>query len=154
MGDSLHVKVYHYWFCVNHHIFGKVSHTDCSAPGGQQQETPTGEWLIVCKVNTLWPSDATWRHRSGSTLAQVMACCLTAPSHYLNQCWLIINKVQWSSFEGNFLRHTSATINKNYHENYIYKISLKSSRDQWVNRHSTSKWHAFATYFFSIEIEY
>ena len=24
----------------------------------------------------------------GSTLAQVMACCLTAPSHYLNQCWL------------------------------------------------------------------
>ena len=25
---------------------------------------------------------------SGSTLVQVMACCLTAPSHYLNQCWL------------------------------------------------------------------
>ena len=36
--------------------------------------------------NTLRPSDAIWRHRSGSTLAQVMACCLTAPSHYLNQC--------------------------------------------------------------------
>ena len=32
--------------------------------------------------------------RSGSTLAQVMACCLTAPSHYLNQCWLIISKIQ------------------------------------------------------------
>ena len=31
--------------------------------------------------------------RFGSTLAQVMACCLTAPSHYLKQCWLIINKV-------------------------------------------------------------
>ena len=27
-------------------------------------------------------------HRPGSTLAQVMACCLTAPRHYLNQCWL------------------------------------------------------------------
>ena len=30
---------------------------------------------------------AWWRHmahKSGSTLAQVMACCLTAPSHYLN----------------------------------------------------------------------
>ena len=39
--------------------------------------------------NSLRPSDAIWRHRSGSTLAQVMACCLTAPSHYLNQCWLI-----------------------------------------------------------------
>ena len=30
------------------------------------------------------------RQRSGSILAQVMACCLLAPSHYLNQCWLII----------------------------------------------------------------
>ena len=36
--------------------------------------------------NSLKPSDAIWRHKSGSTLAQVMACCLTAPSHYLNQC--------------------------------------------------------------------
>ena len=48
--------------------------------------------------NSLWPSDAIWWHRSGSTLAQVMACCLTAPRHYLNQCWLIINEVQWHSY--------------------------------------------------------
>ena len=43
----------------------------------------------------LWPiaSNAIWRQRSWSTLDQVMACCLTAPSHYLNQCWLIISKV-------------------------------------------------------------
>ena len=41
-------------------------------------------------INSLWPSDAIWSHVSGSTLAQVMACCLTAPSHYLNHCWLII----------------------------------------------------------------
>ena len=57
--------------------------------------------------NSLWPSDAIWRQRSGSTLAQVMACCLTAPSHYLNQCWLI-NKVQWHLSEGNFTTDTSA----------------------------------------------
>ena len=30
--------------------------------------------------------DAIWQQRSGSTLAQVMACCLTR--HYLNQWWL------------------------------------------------------------------
>ena len=24
-----------------------------------------------------------------------MACCLTAPSHYPNQCWLIISKIRW-----------------------------------------------------------
>ena len=39
-------------------------------------------------INSLWPSDHVWRHKSGATLAQVMACCLTATSHYLNQCWL------------------------------------------------------------------
>ena len=44
-------------------------------------------------VNSLWTSDAIWRQSSGSTLVQVMAWCLTAPSHYLNQCWLIISKV-------------------------------------------------------------
>ena len=53
------------------------------------------------KLNALGPSDAIWRCRSGSKLAQVMACCLTAPSHYLNQCWIIISKVHWHSYEGN-----------------------------------------------------
>ena len=45
-------------------------------------------------INSLWPSDAIWRQRSGSTLAKAMACCLTAPSYYLNQSWLIISEVQ------------------------------------------------------------
>ena len=44
-------------------------------------------------INSLGPSDAIWWQKTGSTLAQVMACCLTAPSHYLNQCLLLISKV-------------------------------------------------------------
>ena len=36
-------------------------------------------------------SDCLWQQRSGSALAQVMAWCLMAPSHYLNRCWLIIS---------------------------------------------------------------
>ena len=31
-----------------------------------------------CKFNSLWPSDAIWWHRSWSTLARVIACCLMA----------------------------------------------------------------------------
>ena len=46
-------------------------------------------------VNSLWPSDTIWQHNSGSALAQVMACCPVAPSHYLNEWWLIICKVQY-----------------------------------------------------------
>ena len=52
--------------------------------------------------NSSWPSDGIWWHESKSPLVQVMACCLTAPSHYLNQCWLIISEVMWHSHDGQF----------------------------------------------------
>ena len=76
-------------------------------------------------INSLWPSDVIWRQGSGSTLAQVMACCLTAPSHYMNQCWLIISKVQRYSSDGSLIKDTSI-------ENCLIKIPFKSSRGQWV----------------------
>ena len=84
-----------------------------------------GQW-----INSLWPSDAIWRQRSGSTLAQVMACCLTAPSHYLNQCLLIISKVWWHSSEGNFTEDISASNHCKWLEKYSSKIPLKSP---WAN---------------------
>ena len=46
-------------------------------------------------LNSLRLSDATWRQRFVSSLGQVMACCLTASSHYLSQCWQIISEVLW-----------------------------------------------------------
>ena len=61
-----------------------------------------------------------------------MACCLTAPSHYLNQCWLIISKVSWHSFEGNFTAGISAINQCNWLKIYSSKISLKSPRPQWL----------------------
>ena len=54
-------------------------------------------------VNSLWPTDAIWCQISRSTLAPVMTCCLTAPSHYLNQCWLIFKGALWHSPESNFI---------------------------------------------------
>ena len=41
-----------------------------------------------CGLMTIW-----W-HKNGSRLAQVMACCLTTPSHYLSS-W---NTVQWKCY--------------------------------------------------------
>ena len=38
------------------------------------------------QFNSLWLGDAICWHISESTLPQVMAFCLTASSHYLNQC--------------------------------------------------------------------
>ena len=68
------------------------------------------------------------QHRSGSTLAQVMACCLTAPSHYLNQCWLIIRQVQWHPYQGNFTKDASTINHLNLFENYMSKISFRFRR--------------------------
>ena len=68
-------------------------------------------------LNSLWTSDTIWRHKSGSTLPRVMTCCLTAPSHYLNQYCFIIGKVQRLSSECNFTRDTSAISHWNYFEN-------------------------------------
>ena len=45
------------------------------------------------------PSDAIRLHKSWSTLAQVMTCCLTAPGHCLNQYWLITSEIHCQSPE-------------------------------------------------------
>ena len=84
-------------------------------------------------VNSLWPSDAIWRHRSGSTLVQIMVCCLTAPSHYLNQCWLIISEVLWHSPEGNFTWNAQDMYPWREFENCLFKITSTSPRGQSVN---------------------
>ena len=46
--------------------------------------------LLFTVFDILWPDDAICQHRS--TLAQLMACWLTAPIYCLNQCWHIINR--------------------------------------------------------------
>ena len=63
--------------------------------------------------NSLWPRDVIWWQGSRSTLAQVMACCLMAPSHYLNQRWLMISEMLWHSPDSNFT------------EKYLRYLSLK-----------------------------
>ena len=85
----------------------------------------------MLRVNSVWPSDAICR--SCSTLAWVKAWCLTAPSHYLNLCRLIINEVFLYSPEGNFIGNAHDAKHCNLIENYSSKISFKFLRGQWVN---------------------
>ena len=56
-------------------------------------DVPSCRHLSPRRVNSLRPSDALWRHRSVSTLAWVMVCCLVAPGSYLNQCRRSIKRV-------------------------------------------------------------
>ena len=83
--------------------------------------------------NSLRPSDAIWRQWSWTTLAQVMACCLTAPSHYLNQCWLFIRGVLWHTSESSFAGIAQGIDSGYEFEKDILKNIFKSPRGQWVN---------------------
>ena len=63
-------------------------------------ELPSLEWpssnliflhLLSCNIYVyidLFAHGPRKRHATWSTLAQIWACCMTAPSHYLKQCWL------------------------------------------------------------------
>ena len=75
-------------------------------------------------LNSLWPSDAIWRQGSRSSLVQVMACCLTAPSHY--QASVDLSSLRSSDVH---LRAISLEIS----QPSVTKI-LKLARGQWVNR--------------------
>ena len=54
--------------------------------------------------------------------------CLTVRSHYWNQYWLIINKVQGHWSEGNFTRNTSIINHQNYRKYYLSNIPFKFPR--------------------------
>ena len=82
--------------------------------------------------NSLWNSDITWWHRSGSTLAQVMACCLTAPNYYLKS-WTNVD-FSLVRFCGIHLRASYYCVQYNELENYSLKITATSPRGQWVKK--------------------
>ena len=78
--------------------------------------------------------DTIWRQRSGSTLVQVMACCLMAPSPHLNQWWLLITKFLWHSLENSFTVVVQDSILNNELEKYTIKMSATHfPRGQWVS---------------------
>ena len=70
--------------------------------------------------------DRTW-----STLAQVMACCLMALSHYLNQCWLIIKGVLWYSLGNNFTGSAHELNLQHVFRDYTLKITTTPLMCQW-----------------------
>ena len=61
---------YQYFFLTRNH------YTKC-----QTRSSNISQNFSTWSGTPLWPSDAIWWHRSGSTLVQLMACCLMAPNH-------------------------------------------------------------------------
>ena len=47
--------------------------------------------ILLGPPYSLWPRDIIWWHNSGSTLAQIMACCQTVSSRCLHQYWFPVS---------------------------------------------------------------
>ena len=72
-------------------------------------------------INSSHLSAAYIRQGSGSEFIQVMACRLTAPSHYLNHCWLIVNWTLGNKLQRHFIQNKIS----------FTKIHLKMSSAKW-----------------------
>ena len=70
----------------------------------------------ITAINSFWPSDTKWQHRSGSPLARVMACCL------MHQAITWTN-VDWSSVKSSDI-HIRA-ISQEMPQPSVTKILLK-----------------------------
>ena len=62
------------------------------------------------------------------------------PSHYLNQCWNIVNLNLRNKLQWNLKRNSHIIIQENAFENVVCKMAPNSSRPQWVNSSLASYW--------------
>ena len=95
------------------------------------------KWILKISPNHCGPSDVILQQRSWPPLVQVMACCFMAPSHNLNQCWLMTNKAPWHSPKSYFTASDQATALYNKFENHTFKIKATSPRGQWQQQNKT-----------------
>ena len=58
---------------------------------------------------------------------------LTVPSHYLNQCWNVVNWTLRNKLQWNFNSNSSIFIQENAFENVVWEMSAILSQPQCVN---------------------
>ena len=88
---------------------------------------------IIMRVKSLGPDDAIWYCSSGLTLVLVMACCQTAPGHYLNLCWSLISGVLWHLYESRCRGSASYIHLSDEFVNGTFEFTISSPSSQWVN---------------------
>ena len=77
----------------------------------------------------------------------------TAPSHYQNQCWNIVNWTLINKLQWNFNRYSSIFIQENACENVVCENAAILSRPQCVNTTRwVSSWHLSIKYIIHIHV--
>ena len=118
----------------------------CHSISKQERNITTGFQCNYQKTNAailLWPSDALWWQKSGSTLIQLMAYCMMASSHKLNHCWLIVKYSLWHWLESHFTKKLISSIRVFRDCNFMTIVP----RSQWVDSMNRATYLAIVTQF-------
>ena len=86
--------------------------------------------IVTCNAFCAWG-----RHRYllECTLSGSSMTSWTAPSHYLNQYWNIVNWNLGNKFQWNLNRNSNIFIHENAIESVVCEMAAIMSRPQWVN---------------------
>ena len=82
------------------------------------------ELRLSCTNSSIW-------HCRSSTMAEVMVCCLMAPSHYHRNSWLIVNQTPRNTFHWNLTFYANIFIKGDIPENVVCKMADILSRPRW-----------------------
>ena len=127
--------------------------------GGCMETIKTPAFNFVCmplkvtvRFTLLRPNDAYRRHPPRPSLVQIWLVAWLTPSHYLDQCWSIVNLTRRNKLHWNVNRNSYIFIQENAFENVVCKMVVILSRPQYVNRGYMSethvnRWQIYAVYF-------
>ena len=98
-------------------MMSQITTLDCLFNSSGDTKTRLKRLCItgLCEENCRWPVDSPW----------------TAPSHYLNQCWNIVDRTLGNKLQWNFNRNSNIFIQENAFEN-VCEMASNLSRPQGV----------------------
>ena len=114
------------------------------------RRTNTIYGVLSGMLNLLWPSDAIMENWIWVNIGSHNGLLSGAPSHYLNQCWLIISGVMWLSPEISFTVSAQATFLYNEYGNCIFNIAAHISKGPMSEKSCMEMYFQFRNFCSSI----
>ena len=120
----------------------------CRLVGAKPLPEPIVNWTLSKKLqsNLKWNSHIFIQENAFESVVSKMAAILshpqwvdkhcTKPSHYLNQCWLIVNWTPGNKFQWNLNRNPIIFIKENAFENVVCQNGGHFVRGRWVKKKS------------------
>ena len=100
-------------------------------------------WTLVHQLNTQKTHVASFdaiihcaalmRQGIWSALVHIMVVTYSVPSHYVNQCWVIVNWTLRNKLQWNFNKKGKLFVHENASETIVCEMVDILSRERWVN---------------------